>query len=108
MSYDHELAERVRQLLSEQEGIVERTMFGGLAFLLGGHMCCGVVRDQLMVRVGPESYEQALAEPHAREMDFAGRPLRGFVYVEPSGIASAESLNRWVEWGRRFALTLPG
>ncbi len=108
MAYDEHLAARVRRLLTPFPEISERKMFGGLAFLLRGNMACGVVGGELMVRVGRESYEAALLEPHAREMDFTGRPLRGFVYVSIEGLASEGDLRAWVERGARYAETLPG
>jgi len=82
-------------------------MFGGLSFLLRGNMCCGVVRDDLVVRVGPEEHDKALAEAHARPMDFTGRPLKGLVYVGPGGYGSDEALADWVARGVRFATSLP-
>ena len=77
MAYDESLAQRVRKLLAEQAGLSEQRMFGGLAFLLGGHMCVGIVKDRLMVRVGPAAYASLVAQPHARKMDFTGRPMKG-------------------------------
>ncbi|MDP2674691.1 MAG: TfoX/Sxy family protein [Dehalococcoidia bacterium] len=74
MAYDEELAERVRRALAGRKGISEKKMFGGIAFMLGGNMFCGIVKDQLMVRVGPERYDDALSRPHARPMDFTGPP----------------------------------
>ena len=107
MAYDEQLADRVRGLLTTFDGVAERKMFGGLAYLLRGNMCCGVVGEELMVRVGRDSYEAALSEPHAREMDFTGRPLRGFVYVSASGVISNGDLRAWVERGARHAESLP-
>lgn len=107
MAYSEKLADRIRQQLSNRTDIVERKMFGGLAFMVKGHMCCGVVGDELMVRVGPEGYESALKEKHAREMNFTGKPLRGMVYVGAPGIATAKQLGKWVERGLQFVLTLP-
>jgi TfoX/Sxy family transcriptional regulator of competence genes len=107
MAYDEGLAERVRGMLSRRRGIAERRMFGGLAFLLRGHMFCGVLGDELMVRVGADAYAQALARRHAREMDFTGRPLTGFVCVSPAGLRSARDLRAWVERGLRVARSLP-
>ena len=107
MAYDEQLAERVRKLLVAFPEVLERKMFGGLAFLLRGNMCCGVVGGELMVRVGRESYEAALLEPHAREMDFTGRPLRGFIYVASEGLVSEGDLRAWVERGARYAESLP-
>ena len=77
MAYDENLADRIRKALAGRKGVTEKNMFGGLSFMLGGNMCCGVVREDLVVRVSPGSYEDALAEPHARPMDFTGRPPPG-------------------------------
>lgn len=107
MAYSERLAERVRAVLSATEGVTERRMFGGLAFMLNGHMCCGVSGDDLMVRVGPDAYEDALAEPHAREMDFTGRPLRGMVFVAAGGTRSEPELFSWVGRGLHFVAGLP-
>ena len=82
-------------------------MFGGLAFMLRGHMCIGVVGDQLMVRVGPDQYAASLRQPHAREMDFTGKALRGFVFVAPAGFDSDDDLMRWVDRALAFNRTQP-
>lgn len=81
MAYDEGLAQRVREALPERPDLSERKMFGGLCFMLGGNTCAGIVGEELMLRVGPDSYEDALTRPHAREMDFTGRSLKGMVYV---------------------------
>ena len=107
MAYDEELALRVRQSLGDETGIVERKMFGGLCFMAHGNMLGGVMGDEIIVRVGAERYEDALKQPHAREMDFTGRPMRGFVVVASEGIASDERLDEWVRQGVRFATSLP-
>lgn len=107
MSYDAKLAERIRKLLQNRNDVVQKKMFGGLAFLVNGSMCCGVIKTDLVVRVGAECYEQALREPHARAMDFTGRPLTGFVYVAPAGYKSDTSLKKWIEWGVDFVSKLP-
>ena len=107
MAYDEQLAERVRRFLDRHDGVAEKKMFGGLSFILRGNMCCGVVRDDLVIRVGREEYGALLAEPHARPMDFTGRPLKGFVYVGPDGHRSDEALEKWLERGVDFALSLP-
>ena len=107
MAYDEGLAQRLRELLAGRDDVRERKMFGGLAFMLSGNMCCGVVGDALMARVGPEQYAKALAEAHAREMDFTGRPMQGFVYVAPEGFASDGALRAWVDRCIAFVDTLP-
>ena len=107
MAYNEDLADRVRNVLAERKDVTERKMFGGLAFMLGGNMCCGVMKDDLVVRVGPERYEDTLAEPHARPMDFTGRPLRGMVYVGPEGCRTDTAVAKWVRRGVDFAASLP-
>jgi len=107
MAYDEILAERVRTALKGARGWSEKKMFGWLCFLHRGHMSCGLVGDVLMVRVGPEAYEAALGRPHAREMDFTGKPLKGMIYVDPPGLKTAASLKAWVERGHAFTATLP-
>ena len=106
MPFDEQLAQRVRQVLKGTRGVTEKRMFGGLCFLLRGKMCCGVERDRLVVRVGAEQYAQALARPHARPMDFTGRPLKGFVYVLSAGCRTAASLKAWVRRGVDVARSL--
>jgi TfoX/Sxy family transcriptional regulator of competence genes len=107
MRMDEALAERIHDVLDGRDGITSRRMFGGLAFLSFGRMFCGIVQDDLMVRVGPEQYERALAQPHVRVMDFTGRPLAGYVYVDYPGLGSEAELRRWVELGHAFVQTLP-
>ena len=107
MAYNEELALRIRQSLGEQTGIVERKMFGGLCFMAHGNMCCGVMGDEIIVRVGAERYEDSLHLPHARPMDFTGSPMRGFVVVASEGIESEEGLDEWVARGVNFAISLP-
>ena len=110
MAYNEKLAERLRQQFTarpESAAVTERKMFGGLAFLVRGHMCCGIVGDELMVRVGLDGHEAALQEKHARPMDFTGKPMRGMVYVAKPGIATAKQLGKWVERGLQFVQTLP-
>jgi TfoX/Sxy family transcriptional regulator of competence genes len=106
MAYDESLAGRIRRALGDRAGVTEKKMFGGLAFLLGGKMFCGIVKDELMVRVGPERYEESLGEAHVRPMDFTGRPMKGYVFVEPAGCRSEKAVNLWVERGAEFVATL--
>jgi TfoX/Sxy family transcriptional regulator of competence genes len=103
--YDEKLGARVRRLLSDQ-AFVEKRMFGGLCFMVGGRMCCGVVNDDLVLRVGPDAYAHALSLPHARPMDFTGRPLRGFVYVGPKGRRTDRQLRSWVARALAYVATL--
>ena len=107
MAYDEQLAERVRLTLAGRDALSERKMFGGIAFMLAGNMFCGIVKEELMVRVGPERYDDALAQPHARPMDFTGRAMRGMVYVQPEGFRTDSGLKRWLELGLTFAASLP-
>ena len=107
MSYAENLAVRVRLVLKRRHGISEKQMFGGLSFLVRGNMCCGVVGNDLMVRVGADAYTDALARPHVREMDFTGRPLKGMVYVSATGVRTAKQLEFWVDRGTQFAKSLP-
>jgi TfoX/Sxy family transcriptional regulator of competence genes len=107
MAFDEAVAERVRQALAGSPDVVEKRMFGGIAFMVRGNMCCGVIGDRLMLRVGPGGYEAALSRPHAKPMDFTGRPMKGMVYVEPAGFASPRDLKSWIERAMGFALSLP-
>ena len=107
MAFDEGLAERIRTVVLDRPAVREKKMFGGLAFMLNDYMFCGVQQDLLMARVGPENYPAALAKPHVREMDFTGRPMKGYVYVDPPGIESDEELQYWVDLCVGFVLTLP-
>ncbi len=106
MAYSEELAERVRDVLMARAGVGERKMFGGLAFMLGGNMCCGVIRDDLIVRIFPEEGDAALEEPDVRPFDMTGRTMSGFVVVGPGATASEEGLRSWVGRGVAVAETL--
>ena len=108
MSYDPEVADRVRRVLADQPGVAEQKMVGGgLSFLVNGNMCCGVRGPALIVRVGADGREQALAEPHVRPMLLAGRALSGFISVERAGFAADDALTGWVRRGLEFAAGLP-
>ena len=107
MAYDEKLATRIRKILTQYEAVREIRMFGGLCFMLRGNMCCGVDKTNLMVRVGPEKYKQALTQPHARPMDITGRPLKGFVFVDKKGHKALSSLRKWVWQSVDFAVSLP-
>ena len=107
MAFDEHLAGRARTQLAKLPGFTDRPMFGGLCFLLHGHMTAGIVGSTLMLRVGPEQYRDALAEPHVREMDFTGRPLKGMVYVDAAGIATERALTAWLQRAVAFAASQP-
>ena len=107
MAYDESLAARVRRALAPRPDVDERKMFGGLAFMLRGNMCCGVAGDTLMLRLGNEGAAAALEEPHTRPMDFTGKPMRSMVYVGSDGIAADDDLYRWINRAADFAATLP-
>jgi hypothetical protein len=106
MAFDEGLAERVRHLVADPQ-LAERQMFGGLCFLLNGNMSYGIVGSELMVRVGPSAYDEALAMPHAREMDFTGRSMRGMVFVAEDGLSEDADLMRWLQRGIDYAGSLP-
>jgi TfoX/Sxy family transcriptional regulator of competence genes len=107
MAIDESLAERVRTLLRGSYELKEKRMFGGLAFMVNGHMCCGVVGKDFVVRTGPEQYDEAISQPHARPMDFTRRPMRGFVYVAPEGYRSSRDLRAWIQRCLNFVLSQP-
>ncbi len=107
MAYDEKLGDRIRELLEPRRDITERKMFGGLAFMVNGNMFIGVSDDDLMVRVGPDDHPEALSRPHARPMDFTGRPMTGYVFVGPAGSRTRKNLEAWTERALIFALTLP-
>ncbi|MEX0844908.1 MAG: TfoX/Sxy family protein [Balneolaceae bacterium] len=107
MAYDKGLAERIRQVLRGRSDVEEKIMFGGICFMVSGHMCCGIVQDNLMARVGAEKYEQSLTKDHAREMDFTGRPMKGMIYVAPEGVSSDKDLENWISVCVDFTTSLP-
>ena len=107
MSYDEKVAERLGNTFSRYKGVVEKKMFGGIAYMYREHMCVGIVDDMLMVRVGPEKYEKALSEKHVKPMDFTGKPMRGYVYVESAGFETEKNLKKWIDRGIEFVKTLP-
>jgi TfoX/Sxy family transcriptional regulator of competence genes len=106
MSYDEDLELRIRGVLSGMPHLIDKKMFGGIGFLVKGNMACGVHKDALIVRVGPERYEQALDRLYTRPFDITGRPMKGWVMVESEGYKSDEDLQGWVQQGIDFALTL--
>jgi hypothetical protein len=107
MRYSKSLVARIRQALAQRKGIIEKKMFGGVAFLLHGNMLVGVWQESLIVRLGPEQGEEALLEPNVKQFDITGRPMRGWVIVEPDGIDTDGQLADWIQRAAEFVGTLP-
>ena len=107
MAYDPVLADRIRLIFEGEPDVTERKMFGGIAFMVAGNMAVGILGDELMVRVGAPSWSMALGLPGAREMDFSGRSMKGYVLVEPLFTSTEEQLEEWMERGVSFAASLP-
>jgi hypothetical protein len=107
MAYDEELAARVREILEEGVPPDERKMFGGIAFMVNGHMCCGVIKEDLILRLGADVATKALRDQNVRPMDFTGRPMKGFVFVSPEGTKTEARLRRHIKSALDFVETLP-
>lgn len=107
MPFDDRLAERVRSVLADESAVVEKRMFGGLTFMVDGHMACGIVGDRLMVRLGPDGVERALTEQHVSPMEFTGRPLHSMAFVSAEGVRDDAALAAWVQRTTSFVGSLP-
>ena len=107
MAFDESLAARIGDALIRKKGVTDKKMFGSVGYLLNGNMLVGVWKDSLIVRVGPEEYEEALLEPHVREFDITGKPMNGWIMVEPEGIEEDSELMTWIEKATKFVETLP-
>ena len=107
MAYDESLADRIRHALGRKKGIEEKKMFGGLCFLLNGHMLVGVLKISLIARVGPEQGDDALLEPHVKKMDITGKPMKGWIMIEPEGVAEEAAVKEWVQRAVKFVGKLP-
>ena len=107
MAFDESLAQRIRDALARKKNIEEKKMFGGIGFLLHGNMLVGVWKNSLIVRVGPDGYEDALLEPHVKEFDITGRPMKGWVLVEPEGVEDDDQLKDWIQRAVKFVGKLP-
>lgn len=107
MSCDEQLVARVREVLKRARGTAERRMFDGVCFTLNGNMTCGVVSTDLMVRIGPDKYDDVLKRPHVREMDFTGRAMKGYIFVSAPGTKSDSSLKYWTKAGVAYVKALP-
>jgi TfoX/Sxy family transcriptional regulator of competence genes len=108
MAFSESLAQRIRDALARKRNIEEKKMFGGVGFLFKGNMLVGVWKNSLIVRVGPDGYEDSLREPHVKEFDITGRPMKGWVMVAPEGVEHDEQLNDWIRRAEEFVVTLPG
>lgn len=107
MAFDEQLGDRLRTLLKGQRGLVEKKMFGGLAFLINGNMSVGVHKSDLIVRIDPDETDKALKEPGARIFDITGRPMKGWILVGDAGIKDEKKLSSWVKRGVSYAASLP-
>lgn len=107
MAYNQGLADDVRSRIGNHLDLTEKEMFGGIAFMIGGNMAVGVSGDELMVRVGKEAHDQAVAKPGARIFDLSARPMRGWVVVAPEGLDTDAALDAWIDQGVAFAESLP-
>ena len=107
MAFTESLASRIRDAVARMRGVTEKKMFGGVGFLLNGNMLVGVWKSSLIARLGPEDGQAALLEPHVREFDITGRPMKGWVMVEPDGIEDDGQLKAWIQRALRFVETLP-
>ncbi|MFC1532756.1 TfoX/Sxy family protein [Thermodesulfobacteriota bacterium] len=107
MAYDEGLAERLNDYFEDRNDVEVKKMFGDLCFMVSDHMCCGIIGDTLMARVGPDNYTECLSKKHTKEMDFTGKAMKGMVYVAPEGIAEDSDLRKWLRICERFVESLP-
>jgi hypothetical protein len=107
MAYSESLAGRVRDALARTRGIEEKTMFGGIGFLLHGNLLVGVCKDSLIARLGPDDGELALQEAHVRPFDITGRPMKNWILADPEGLVSDTRLAEWIQRAMRFVVGLP-
>ncbi len=107
MAFDESLAARIRQSLARRKNVEDKKMFGGIGFLLNGNLLVGVWKDSLIARIGPDEYEDAVLEPHVKEFDITGKPMKGWVLVEPQGVVDDEQLNEWIQRALKFVGKLP-
>src|SRR5215472_11431369 len=107
MAFDESLAARTRAVLARRKNVEEKKMFGGVGFLLHGNMLVGVWKDSLIVRLGPDDGDEALKEPHVREFDITGKPMKGWVLVEPEAVEDDDQLKAWIDRALKFVKALP-
>ena len=106
MVYNEKLADRIRKTIGKNKNVTEKKMFGGLSFLLNGKMFCGVLKEDLVLRISHGEYEGALKKPNVRPMDFTGRPMKGFIYVNQNGCKSDKDIRKWIELSYNHAASL--
>jgi hypothetical protein len=107
MAFNEALAERIRHGLARKKGIEEKKMFGGVGFLMNGNMLVGVWKNSMIVRVGPDNYEEVLLEPHIKEFDITGKPMKGWLMVEPEGVEDGGQVKAWIQRAFKFVGKLP-
>jgi len=107
VAYNEDLARRVRAALADRTDVEEKKMFGGLTFMVAGQMCCGVLKDDLIVRIEPTDFDTLVEQPHVRPFDFSGRPMQGMVYVDTGGLPDAAALQTWVQRGTDYVAAHP-
>ncbi len=107
MPYDEKLAERIRTKLKGTKGLTEKKMFGGVGFMVNGNMACGVNKQDMVVRLSDDESEAALKKAHVRPFDMTGRPMKGWIVVEPQGLATEKALQTWIDRSLAFAKSLP-
>ena len=107
MAFDEGLADRIRTALGRRKGLAEKKMFGGIGFLMNGNMCCGVHKAEMIVRIAPEETDSVLKQAHTRRFDLTGRPMKGWILVEPAGLKSDAGLKKWVGVAAKYASSLP-
>ncbi len=107
MAYNDELAKRIRAHLKSRKDTIEKSLFGGIGFLVNGNMACGIHKQDLIVRLSETDFENALKQPHVRIFDMTGRPMKGWILVSAGGYASEKSLHSWLDKGIAFARSLP-
>jgi TfoX/Sxy family transcriptional regulator of competence genes len=102
MAYDERLADRIREILVNQPVIEEKQMMGGLAFMVNNKMCVGVIKDDMMARIDPDIFEEAIEKHGCRQMDFTGKPMKGWVFISPEGIDKVKDLEYWIGLALEF------
>jgi TfoX N-terminal domain len=107
MAFDQKLAQRIRKQLGKRRGVIEKQMFGGLAFLLNGNLCCGVHGRELIVRIAPAETDRTLSQPHTHIFDLPGRPMKGWILVRPAGLTTDAALAKWIQTGVKYVTSLP-